>query len=66
MITMNGSAVPISVMNGSCTSPSACPRKTEATIHRAPSRTEIGTNSIRPGTCIAPIQPMIAAATVAV
>ncbi len=62
---MKGSAVPISRMKGREPRPTACPKKTEATIARAPSRTEIGTNIIRPGTCIAPIQPMIEAATVA-
>ena len=32
---------------------------------REPRRAEIGTNSTRPGSCIAPVQPMAAAATAA-
>ena len=45
--------------------PRAWATKTAATMTRAPSRAEIGTNTIRPGSCIAPIQPMTVAAIVA-
>src|SRR5256885_1376250 len=59
---MNGTRVPTRASSGNCAMPSAWATNTAATITRAPSRAEIGTNSTRPASCIAPVQPITAAA----
>ena len=61
--TMKGTSVPTRASSGSWPMPNACATNTAATMTREPSRAEIGTKSTRPGSCMAPVQPMAAAAS---
>ncbi len=64
-IITNGTSVGMTPANGSCARATACVANTPAVTPRGPSRAATGTKKSRPGSCIAPIQPIIIAATAA-
>ena len=64
-IMTNGASVGIAGTNGSWTSAAPCVAKTAAATQRGPNQVATGTKKRRPGSCIAPIQPIIIAAVVA-
>ena len=65
-IITNGTSVGRRPASGSWARASAWVANTPAVTHRGPSRAATGTKKSRPGSCIAPIQPIIAAATAGV
>ena len=62
-IMTKGTSVGNAGTSGSWTSPAACAANTPAVTQRGPSQAATGTKKRRPGSCIAPIQPIIIAAT---
>jgi hypothetical protein len=60
-ITTNGASVGMTPAKGSWASASAWAVNTLAVTHRAPSHAATGTKNRRPGSCIAPIHPIMIA-----